>query len=67
MKGVQNALGNLNNFNITYDENTNEFSIQDSTFIPGLDKYLESTLKESLKNFPFNAKLCFFPSLYQNF
>jgi hypothetical protein len=53
MKGVQNALGNLNNFNITYDENTNEFSIQDSTFIPGLDKYLESTLKD--KN-PFRKK-----------
>ena len=53
MKGVQNALGNLNNFNVTYDENTNEFSIQDSTFIPGLDKYLESTLKD--KN-PFRKK-----------
>ncbi len=46
MKGVQNALGNINNFNITYDENTNEFSIADSTFIPNLPKYLD-TLKAS--------------------
>jgi hypothetical protein len=58
MKGVQNALGNINNFNITYDENTNEFSIVDSTFIPNLPKYLD-TLKASGKipENPFNNKL----------
>jgi len=39
MKGTQHALGNLNNFNVTYDEDKNEFSIVDSTFIPFLDKY----------------------------
>jgi len=39
MKGVQHALGNLNNFSTTYDEDKNEFSIIDSTFIPFLNKY----------------------------
>jgi hypothetical protein len=36
MKGIQHALGNINNFNIIYDQDTNQFSIIDSTFIPGL-------------------------------
>ena len=39
MKGVQHVMGNVNNFNIVNDEDTNEFSIVDSTFIPFLDKY----------------------------
>jgi hypothetical protein len=42
MKGVQHAMGNVNNFNTTYDEDKNEFSIVDSTFIPFLDKYKPS-------------------------
>lgn len=36
MNGVQNALGNVNNFNVTYDETSNTFHILDSTFIPGI-------------------------------
>jgi len=36
MKGIQHAMGNINNFNIVYDQDANEFSIIDSTFIPGL-------------------------------
>ena len=43
MKDVQRALGNLNNFYIPYDENTNEFSIVDKTIIPQLGKYLLET------------------------
>jgi len=39
MKGVQHTMGNVNNFNIVNDEDTNEFSIVDSTFVPFLDKY----------------------------
>lgn len=36
MTGVQNALGNVNNFIIIYDEDKNKFKIIDDTFIPGL-------------------------------
>lgn len=36
MAGVQNALGNVNNFEIIYDEDKNKFKIIDNTFIPGL-------------------------------
>ena len=43
MKGVQHALGNLNNFNVVYDENVNEFSIIDDTMIPQLGEYLKSS------------------------
>ena len=39
MNGIQQALGNVNNFTTSYDETTNTFSILDSTFIPGLDSY----------------------------
>jgi len=52
MKGVQHALGNLNNFSIHYDENTNEFSIIDNTMIPQLGDYL----KHSTTINPFDNK-----------
>jgi len=42
MKGIQHALGNINNFNIMYDQDTNQFSIMDSTFIPGLGNIPEA-------------------------
>ena len=42
MKGIQHALGNINNFNIIYDQDTNQFSIIDSTFIPGLGSIPEA-------------------------
>jgi hypothetical protein len=45
MSGIQQALGNVNNFNISYDETTNTFSIIDSTFIPGLDSYKPEEFK----------------------
>ena len=35
MSGVQNALGNINNFEVIYSEEKNKFSIIDNTFIPG--------------------------------
>jgi hypothetical protein len=35
MSGVQNALGNINNFEIIYKEDTNTFKIIDNTLIPG--------------------------------
>jgi hypothetical protein len=36
MKGAQSALGNVNNFEIIYDEDNNSYRIIDNTFIPGL-------------------------------
>jgi zinc D-Ala-D-Ala carboxypeptidase len=36
MTGVQNALGNVNNFETIYDEDKNTFRIIDNTFIPGV-------------------------------
>jgi len=38
MTGIQNALGCVNNFTVTYDEDNNTVRIIDSTFIPNLDK-----------------------------
>jgi len=35
MKRIQNALGNVNNFQIIYTEDTNSYRIIDNTFIPG--------------------------------
>ena len=36
IKGIQHALGNVNNFEIIYDEETNTHRIIDNTVIPGL-------------------------------
>ncbi len=36
LSGLQNALGNINRFSLSYNEDKNEFKIIDSTFIPGL-------------------------------
>lgn len=35
MNGIQNALGNINSFEVIYKEDTNTFKIIDNTFIPG--------------------------------
>ena len=45
MTGIQQALGNVNNFSISYDDVTNTFSILDGTFIPGLDLYKPEAFK----------------------
>ena len=37
MKDIQSALGNINNFEVIYDEDTNEIKIIDSTPIPGIE------------------------------
>lgn len=47
MVGIQNALGNINNFSITYDENKNSFKIIDRTFIPGMNQYKPDLFKSS--------------------
>ena len=36
MKGIQNALGNINNFEVIYDEENNIHRIIDNTSIPGI-------------------------------
>jgi hypothetical protein len=47
MVGIQNALGNINNFSIAYDENKNSFKIIDRTFIPGMNQYKPDLFKSS--------------------
>ena len=37
MHGVQNAMGNINNFEVIYNEPKNELRIIDNTIIPGLN------------------------------
>jgi len=49
--GIQNALGNINNFNISYDENKNSFKIIDRTFIPGMNQYKPDLFKTSPAQF----------------
>jgi len=43
MNGIQHALGNINNFNVSYDQDANTFRIIDSTFIPGLGNIPEAS------------------------
>ena len=38
MKDIQSALGNINNFEVIYDEDKNMIRIIDSAYIPGLEK-----------------------------
>jgi hypothetical protein len=40
LSGIQNALGNVNNFEVVYNEDTNTFKIIDNTLIPELYKKL---------------------------
>jgi hypothetical protein len=39
MTGIQEALGNINSFNVIYNEDTNTTKIIDSTYVPQLNKY----------------------------
>jgi len=41
IKGIQTAIGSINNFEVTYDEITNHFVIRDNNIIPGAEKLLE--------------------------
>jgi len=36
MKGIQNALGNVNNFEVIYSEEQNSYRIIDNTLVPGV-------------------------------
>ena len=47
MVGIQSALGNINNFNIAYNEDKNSFKIIDRTFIPGMNQYKPDLFKTS--------------------
>jgi hypothetical protein len=49
--GIQNALGNINYFNITYDEDQNSFKITDKTFIPGLNQYKPEIFNKEVTKF----------------
>ena len=46
MSGIQNALGNVNNFEVIYTEDTNTFRIIDNTLIPGQFQKLDSENKK---------------------
>jgi hypothetical protein len=46
MSGIQNALGNVNNFEVVYNEDTNTFKIIDNTLIPGQFQKLDSENKK---------------------
>ena len=37
MKDIQSALGNINNFEVVYIEETNTIHVIDSTIIPGIE------------------------------
>lgn len=54
MKGIQNALGNVNNFQITYDEDNNSYKIIDNTFIPGLEQHRQSYFSNGITKFNAN-------------
>ena len=56
MGGIQNVLGNINRFNITYNEDANIFKIVDSTFIPGIAKICPDCATYSATNPKFNLK-----------
>lgn len=46
MDGIQNALGNVNNFEIIYNESLNTFNIIDNTLIPGQFQKLDAEKKK---------------------
>jgi hypothetical protein len=45
MKGIQRALGNVNDFEVVYDNESNIFKIIDNTYIPG-SKNISKKIKE---------------------
>ena len=55
MKGIQNALGNINNFEIIYDEENNIHRIIDNTSIPGIANTSKGIVE-------FNANILQFPN-----
>lgn len=42
LQGVQKALGGINNFEVIYNEDTNEIKFMDNTQIPGIEKFVGS-------------------------
>lgn len=60
MSGIQTAIGSINNFDVTYDETTNLFSIRDLNNIPYGNLYLRNLLKDNkqdIKPTKFNISL----------
>lgn len=49
MKDIQSALGNINNFEVIYDEDLNTITIIDSTYIPGIELAFPSNYKNLTK------------------
>ena len=68
MEGIQNSLGNINRFNITYNEDKNEFKIVDSTFIPGIaDICKDCGANYNKNNSKFNLKSKYNSPTYGSF
>jgi murein DD-endopeptidase MepM/ murein hydrolase activator NlpD len=53
MKGIQQAIGNMNDFDITYDESTNYYIIRDLSILPDAEKLL----KREVEVTKFNANI----------
>jgi hypothetical protein len=55
MTKIQHALGNVNSFQVTHDEDNNSYKIIDNTQIPGLNKYKKDYFSNGIVQF--NANL----------
>ena len=56
MKGIQTAIGSINNFEVTYDEVTNYFVIRDNSTLPGANEYLKSLYPDLAAEGAFDIK-----------
>jgi hypothetical protein len=56
MKGIQTAIGSINNFEVTYDEVTNYFIIRDNSTLPGANEYLKSLYPDLAAEGAFDIK-----------
>jgi len=43
LQGMQNAMGGINNFEVIYNEDTNEMRFMDNTQIPGIEDFIKET------------------------
>jgi hypothetical protein len=56
MKGIQTAIGSINNFEIIYDEVTNYFIIIDNSTLPGANEYLKNLYPDLAAEGAFDIK-----------
>jgi hypothetical protein len=56
MKGIQTAIGSINNFEVVYDELTNYFIIRDNSTLPGANEYLKELYPDLAASGSFDIK-----------